>query len=114
MQGRALGPHEVFIFLRALSFLTSVPGGGLASTEVSRLARSVIQKSFPNKKKRGRDRSKLGGWAGFAEPAGLGFQVRGEGERSQIKGFTLQPGRFLNKAVCGVLRTAAAGIFLWL
>lgn len=79
MQGRALGPHKVFIFLRALSFLTSVPGGGLASTEVSRLTlcRSVVlsYKSFPNQKKKGGTFLNLGGGAGFAEPSGLGFQA---------------------------------------
>lgn len=74
MQGRALEPHKVFIFLRALSFLTSVPGGGLASTEVSRLM-LCSTKSFPNKKKKGGTFLNLGDGAGFAEPAGLGFQA---------------------------------------
>lgn len=98
MQGRALGPHKVFIFLRALSFLTSVPGGGLASTEVSRLTlcRSVLQ-VFSQPEEKGRDLSKLGGVGrGLRNHLGWAFKlkVRGEGERSQIKGFTLRPGRF--------------------
>lgn len=75
MQGRALGPHKVFIFLRALSFLTSVPGGGLASTEVQAHALSLCPTSLPNQKKKGGTFLNLGGGAGFAEPSGLGFQA---------------------------------------
>lgn len=83
MQGRALGPHKVFIFLRALFFLTSVPGGGLASTEVSRLTlcRWVLQ-VFSQPEEKGRDLSKLGGWGGVCRTIWVGFSSL----RSEVKG----------------------------
>lgn len=85
MQGRALGPHKVFIFLRALFFLTSVPGGGLASTEVQAHAlsfcRSVLQ-VFSQPEEKGRDLSKLGGWSGVCRTIWVGLSSL----RSEVKG----------------------------
>lgn len=82
MQGRALGPHKVFIFLRALSFLTSVPGGGLASTEVQAHALSFCPTSLSQPEEKGRDLSKLGGWSGVCRTLWVGLSIL----RSEVKG----------------------------
>lgn len=83
MEGRALGPHNVFIFLRVLSFLTSVPGGGLASTEVSRLMLcSTCLSVFSQQEEKGRDLSKLGGWNRVCRTSWVGLS----GLRSEVKG----------------------------